>query len=200
MFTVAAPITTDRLVLRPFTLEDVDDVWSYQRRPDVTQHLLWEARDRAQVEAAVEQMARERALTEDGDCLSLAAVLPETGQVVGQVELVCLSREDRQGEIGYVFNPDFQGQGLATEAARALLRLGFEGLDLHRIIARCSAHNLASAKLVERLGMRREAHFIDSRFVRGSWREEFVYAMLQREWNATAAQASSGRSQRVRPR
>ncbi|RKT87889.1 Protein N-acetyltransferase, RimJ/RimL family [Saccharopolyspora antimicrobica] len=186
MFTVTAPITTDRLLLRPFTPDDVDDVWAYQRQPEVARHLLWEARDRAQTEAAVEQMVRETTLAEDGDCLSLAAVLPETDQIVGQVELVWRSRENRQGEVGYVFNPDFHGKGLATEAARALLRLGFEGLDLHRIFGRCSAHNLASAKLMERLGMRREAHFVDSMRIRGSWREELVYAMLQREWAATA--------------
>lgn len=186
MFTVTAPIATDRLLLRPFTRDDVDDVWVYQRRPEVARHLLWEARDRAQTEAAVEQMARETTLAADDDCLSLAAVVPETDQIVGQVELVWRSRENRQGEVGYVFNPDFQGKGLATEAARALLRLGFEGLDLHRIIGRCSAHNLASAKLLERLGMRREAHFVDSMLIKGSWREELVYAMLQREWSATA--------------
>ncbi|MDA3645580.1 GNAT family N-acetyltransferase [Saccharopolyspora indica] len=187
MFTVTAPIATDRLLLRPFTSDDVDDVWAYQRQPEVARHLLWEARDRAQTEAAVEQMARETALVDDGDCLSLAVVLPETDQIAGQVELVWRSREDRQGEVGYVFNPDFQGKGLATEATSALLRLGFEGLDLHRIIGRCSAHNLASAKLMERLGMRREAHFVDSMRIRGSWREELVYAMLQREWAATAS-------------
>ncbi|MER5389105.1 GNAT family protein [Saccharopolyspora sp. NPDC002686] len=186
MFTVAAPIATDRLLLRPFILDDTDDVWAYQRKPDVAQHLLWEARDREQTGAAVERMTRENALSEDGDCLSLAAVLPETGQVIGQVELVLLSRANRQGEVGYIFNPDFQGKGLATEAARAVLRLGFDELDLHRIIGRCSAHNLASAKLMERLGMRREAHFVDSMIIRGTWREELVYAMLQREWRANS--------------
>ncbi|MGW1681852.1 GNAT family N-acetyltransferase [Saccharopolyspora sp. NPDC002376] len=185
MLPIADPIITDRLLLRPFTLDNADDVWAYQRKPDVAQHLLWEARDREQTEAAVEQMTRENALTGDGDCLSLAAVLPDTGQVVGQVELVLLSQANQQGEVGYIFNPDFQGKGLATEAVRAVLRLGFEELDLHRIIGRCSAHNLASAKLMERLGMRREAHFVDSMIIEGTWREELVYAMLQREWRAT---------------
>jgi RimJ/RimL family protein N-acetyltransferase len=100
------------------------------------------------------------------------------------VELVWLSREHRQGEVGFVFNPEYQGKGLATEAATELLRLGFEHFDLHRIIGRCNARNEASARLLERLGMRREAHFRGNVLFKGEWKEELVYAMLQREWRA----------------
>lgn len=81
-----------------------------------------------------------------------------------------------------VFNPDHQGKGLATEAARAVLRLGLEELDLHRIVGRCNALNTASAKLMERLAMRREAHFMQSSIIKGAWHEEFVYAILRSEW------------------
>jgi RimJ/RimL family protein N-acetyltransferase len=178
------PIVTARLVLRPFTRDDVDDVWAYQRLPEVARHMLWEPRDRRQTRAAVEQMVAERALVEQGDCLSLAVVWPDAGRVVGQVELVWSSRDNRLGELGYVFNPEYHGRGLATEAAREVLRLGFEDLDLHRIVGRCSARNGASAKLMERLGMRREAHFVEAALIKGDWRDEYVYAMLQREWRS----------------
>jgi RimJ/RimL family protein N-acetyltransferase len=158
------------------------DVWAYQRRPEVARYMLWEPRTRQQAQAAVDQMVKETTLAKDGDCLSLAVFWPNAGAVVGQVELVLHSQHSRQGEVGYVFNPDYQGKGLATEAARAVLRWGFEDLDLHRIIGRCHAQNRASAALLERLGMRREAHFIDNSIVKGTWREEYVYAMLQCEW------------------
>jgi RimJ/RimL family protein N-acetyltransferase len=176
------PISTARLLLRPFTPEDLEDVWAYQRQPVVARYLAWEARDRRQSEESVEQMVKESGLAKEGDCLTLAVVLPDVGRVVGQVELVWLSKENRQGELGYVFNPQYQGKGLATEAALEILRLGFDELDLHRIIGRCAAQNNASAKLLERLGMRREAHFIGNAIFKGGWREEFVYAMLQHEW------------------
>ncbi|WP_190820404.1 GNAT family N-acetyltransferase [Saccharopolyspora pogona] len=176
------PISTDRLVLRPFTTADVADVWAYQRQPEVARYLRWDPRDLQQTQDAVEGMAAETELRAEGDCLSLAVVLPALGVIVGQVELVWLSEEHRQGEIGYIFNPDHQGKGLATEAARTVLRLGFEELDLHRIVGRCNALNTASAKLMERLGMRREAHFIQSSIIKGAWREEFVYAILRSEW------------------
>ncbi|MFF7725688.1 GNAT family N-acetyltransferase [Streptomyces sp. NPDC008001] len=184
MLLVTEPLFTDRLLLRPFTSEDIDDVWAYQRQPVVARYMRWEPRDRRQSQESVDQMSGEVRLAGEGDCLSLAVVSPDHGKVIGQVELVWLDKEDRQGEIGYVFNPDYQGKGLATEAATVALRLGFEDLGLHRIIGRCHAGNSASARLMERLGMRREAHFIDTGIFKGAWREEYVYAMLRREWRA----------------
>ncbi|MEV5508323.1 GNAT family N-acetyltransferase [Streptomyces orinoci] len=184
MTSIEWPIRTDRLLLRPFVPEDTDDVWAYQRQPEVARYMRWDPRDREQSRASVEQMAGENRLAGEGDCLSLAVVTPEDGRVVGQVELVWLSRADRQGEIGCVFNPAHQGKGLATEAVRAVLGLGFGELGLHRVIGRCHAHNGSSARLLERLGMRREAHFIGTGLFKGGWRDDFVYAMLRREWLA----------------
>ncbi|MBB4893641.1 RimJ/RimL family protein N-acetyltransferase [Streptomyces olivoverticillatus] len=189
MLRITEPLSTERLLLRPFTSEDVEDVWAYQRRPVVARYMRWEPRDRRQSQEAVDQMAGEVQLAEEGDCLSLAVVSPDHGKVIGQVELVWLGEEDRQGEIGCVFNPDYQGKGLATEAASAALRLGFDELGLHRIIGRCHAGNSASARLMERMGMRREAHFIDTGIFKGAWREDYVYAMLRHEWRARRAGA-----------
>lgn len=176
------PIRSARLLLRTFTADDVDDVWAYQRQPAVARYMPWQVRDRDEVAAAVLQMATETGLSDEGDCLSLAAVDPEAGTVVGQVELVWVSKANRQGEVGFVFNPSHHGRGLATEAVRELLRLGFGRFALHRIVGRCVARNNASASLLRRLGMRQEAHFVDSLFLKGAWEEEFVYAMLGRDW------------------
>ena len=161
---------------------DLDAVWGYQRLPEVAEHMLWEPRDVVQVKMALERMVREDRLARAGDCLSLAVVERSGGALVGQVELVWLSERDRQGEIGYVLDPRYRGRGLATGAAREALRLGFEGLRLHRIIGRCSAANTGSAALLERLGMRREAHLRQNQLVKGAWRDEYVYAMLRTEW------------------
>jgi RimJ/RimL family protein N-acetyltransferase len=144
----------------------------------VAEHLRWEPRDRVQVQAAVAQMVTETGLVKEGDCLSLAVVWPEGGRVIGQVELVWLSEAHRQGELGYIFNSHFGGRGLATEAAHAVLGLAFTYFNFHRVIARCRADNLASANLMARLGMRREAHHLSSSFIKGHWRDELVYALL----------------------
>lgn len=81
-------------------------------------------------------------------------------------------------------NPDYSGHGYATEAAQAMLALGFTELGLHRIYGRCDARNDASSKLMVRLDMRREAHFRHNEIFKGEWGDEFVYAMLQSEWQA----------------
>ena len=65
-----------------------------------------------------------------------------------------------------------------------MLRIGFEELGLHRIAGRLDARNEASARVLERLGMRREAHLVENEFVKGEWTDELVYAMLEQEWRA----------------
>ena len=122
------------------------------------------------------------ALGEAGTTLALGVALQATNRIIGEVTLLWHSAEHRQGEIGFVFNPQFQGQGYATEAALAMLALGFEELRLHRIYGRCDALNVPSFKLMERLGMRREAHFIHNEIFKGQWGDELVYAMLETEW------------------
>ncbi|AGL18009.1 GNAT family N-acetyltransferase [Actinoplanes sp. N902-109] len=178
----AEPIRTARLVLRPFGLGDVDDVWSFQREPSVARFMRWEPRDREQSASSVREMVTENGLTAEGDCLSLAIVEPPSTTVIGQAELVWLSEPDSQGEIGFVLHPAHQGRGLATEAAAALLRVGFGDLGLHRIAGRCNATNTASAAVLQRLGMRREAHLRDTSFRKGAWQSELVFALLRDEY------------------
>jgi RimJ/RimL family protein N-acetyltransferase len=178
------PIETERLSLRPLTAGDLDDVHAYYSRPEVSRYLYWAVRDQERSREALETYARLDALDQEGDGLVLGAVRRDVGRVVGQVSLQWRSREHRQAEIGFVFNPDHHGRGLAREAAEAMLRLGFENLGLHRIYGRCDARNLASARLMERLGMRREAHLVENEFVKGEWTDELVYAMLEQEWSA----------------
>ena len=121
-------------------------------------------------------------LTDEGQVLTLAAIERETGAFVGDVVLMWHSREHRSGEIGYVLNPEHAGKGYATEAGSALLRLGFDELGLHRITGRLDARNTASARVLEKLGLRREAHFVENEFIKGEWTDELVYATLAAEW------------------
>jgi len=129
-------------------------------------------------------------LDDEGKRLALAVVLPQRGTVIGEVMLLWLSREHQQGEVGFVFHPGYHGKGFATEAAEVMLRLGFANLGLHRIIGRCDARNLPSARVLERLGMRREAHFVHGDIFKGEWGDELIYAILDHEWKACQASAS----------
>ena len=104
--------------------------------------------------------------------------------MVGEAGLKLISRESRQGEIGFLFHPDYHGRGLATEAAESLLSLGFGTIGWHRIIGSCDARNHPSARLMERIGMRQEARFVHNQIVKGRWADELVYAILDHEWRA----------------
>jgi RimJ/RimL family protein N-acetyltransferase len=178
------PLETARLQLRPFSPGDLEELYAFHSLPEVARFLYWEPRDLEQAREALDAKLRQTVLEDEGQGLALAVVLREVGVVVGEVSLQWLSRRHRQGEIGFVFHPGYQGRGLATEAAKVVLRLGFEGLGLHRVIGRCDALNLPSARLMERLGMRREAHFVHNEIFKGSWGDELVYAMLEDEWRA----------------
>lgn len=182
MMTPSLPIETERLRLRPYVGADFDDLFAMHSREDVVRHLYWDVRDREQVAAMLERRMTMTGLDKEGDALVLAVELKETGRVIGDVLLHWLSEEHRQGEIGFIFHPDFQGRGYASEATREMLRIGFADLGLHRVVGRCEAANMASARLMERLGMRQEAHFRENEFVKDKWDDELVFAMLDREW------------------
>lgn len=178
------PIRTERLDLRPFTGADLAALHAYQSRADVTRYLYWEPYDETASREALARKRHRTVLRNSGDVLNLAVVVRETGELVGDVLLCWVSAEHRQGEIGYVFHPDHGGRGYATEAARMMLEIGFDLLGLHRVVGRLDARNTASARVLERLGMRREAHLVESEFVKGEWCDELLYAMLDREWQA----------------
>ena len=180
------PILTERLLLRPFRDDDLDAFHAIQRREDVVRYLYWEPRSLAESKEMLGRRILQVAIDKTGDGLHPAAELQSTGEMIGHFNLFYVSEEHHQGEIGFVVHPDHHGHGYATEGARLMLRLGFEDLGLHRIVGRCDARNDGSWRLMERLGMRREAHLIENEFVKGEWCDELDYAMLDREWAAIA--------------
>jgi RimJ/RimL family protein N-acetyltransferase len=189
----AYPLETERLLLRPFTAADLPALLAIHSRAEVARYLYWEPRSEAEVRQALEKKVRSTAIRADGDNLSLAVALKTSSELIGDCTLFFLSSEHRQGEIGFLFHPDHQGRGYATEAARLLLRLGFEDLGLHRIVGRLEARNAASARVLGRLGMRQEAHLVENEFVKGEWQSEMVYAILDREWREQQARAPANR-------
>jgi RimJ/RimL family protein N-acetyltransferase len=178
----AYPVQTDRLLLRPFAVTDFDALLAIQSRADVARFLYWDPRTAAEVRETLDTKVRATAIVAEGDNLSLAAVLRESDQLIGDCSLLWASAEHRQAEIGFAFHPDHHGRGYATEAAQALLALAFDGLRAHRVIGRLEARNTASARVLERLGMRKEAHLVENEHVTGEWQSEVVYAQLEREW------------------
>jgi RimJ/RimL family protein N-acetyltransferase len=186
MLRPAYPVVTERLLLRPFEPDDLDALVAIHGDPGVVRYLYWDVRDRDELRGVLAEKQLRVELTKEGDVLNLAAVLAESGELVGDVTLFWHSEQHRQGEVGYIMHPAHGGRGYATEATRALLRIGFDELGLHRITGRLDGRNRASARVLERVGMRREAHFVENEQVKGEWTDEVVYALLDREWRAAA--------------
>lgn len=178
------PLHTARLRLRPFTRGDVDAVFAYRRREDVARYLFDTELSREECALAIQQRIGQVTLEADDDKIVLAVELADNGALIGEVSLIWRSVSARQGEIGWIFDPHYQGHGYATEAANGLLDLAFGPGDMHRVVARCDVRNTSSWRLMARLEMRREAHFREHAIFKSAWDEEFVYAMLRQEWRA----------------
>lgn len=186
------PLQTERLRLRPFTRGDVDAVFAYRRREDVALYLFDGPLSREECALAVQQRIGQITLEGEGDKVVLGVELASSGALIGEVSLIWRNVDARQGEIGWIFDPAYQGHGYATEAANALLDLGFGPGDMHRIVARCDVRNIASWRLMDRLGMRREAHFREHALFKNQWDEEFVYAILWQEWHSRREVSNAG--------
>jgi RimJ/RimL family protein N-acetyltransferase len=114
----------------------------------------------------------------------LLLMVEHEGKVIGEISISVNVPEHKQGEAGILFNPAYTGRGLATRALAAVLGFGFVQLDLHRITMATSDDNERSWRLMERVGMRREGHFIHDGFVKGKWANVFSYGMLADEWHS----------------
>jgi RimJ/RimL family protein N-acetyltransferase len=183
-------VRIERLLLRPFAAGDFDAMLAMQSHAEVIRYLYWEPRTADEVREILARKSACTSLRAPGDDLAFAVELASTGEVVGDCGLHWDDNEHRQGEIGFIVHPGHQGQGYATEAAREVLRIGFEDVRLHRVVGRLEARNTASARVLEKLGMRREAHLIENEWVKGEWQSELIYALLDREWRAAAGSSA----------
>ncbi|WP_244930624.1 GNAT family protein [Nocardioides sp. W7] len=186
---VAWPVLTERLSLRPAVPSDSDEVWRIRYSPGVSDWLTYRVED---VEVWREKF-------NDPERLDRTLVLElagDPGRVVGDLMLLMQSpwsqaevREsarDTQAELGWVLDPAYAGRGLATEAVRSLLGICFDQLGLRRVVANCVAANTASWRLMERVGMRREAHHVRAELLRdGTWADGYGYAILAEEWESS---------------
>jgi RimJ/RimL family protein N-acetyltransferase len=187
MVAPAWPLRTERLLLRPFVPDDLDALYAIQSDETVARWLYNEPRTPEETRELLAHKVGGDALRSEGEWLSAAVVLESTEELIADVSLYWSSEAHRQGELGFIVHPSHQGQGYATEASRPLLDFAFGPLGLHRVIGRLEPRNVGSARVLEKLGMRREAHLVENEWVKGEWQSELVYAILAREWDDGSA-------------
>jgi RimJ/RimL family protein N-acetyltransferase len=183
-------LRTDRLVLRPVAEGDVERILEYRTRPVVTRWLI-----RTEVDPEAFQAAW-KAAADDPDDHSVAVVLD--GLVIGTVSLELSDGMGQPGmpsrteaHLGYIFDPEHNGRGYASEAVAAVVDHSFRRLGVRRITAGCFADNAASVRILEKVGMRREQHGVgDSWHAELGWLDGFTYAILAEEWERSGSPLS----------
>jgi|TARA_R110000868_G_scaffold4752_16_gene29489 RimJ/RimL family protein N-acetyltransferase len=186
MSSLCLPVETDRLLLRSFARGDLEGLSAYHTLPSMQRYTFSHTRDREQVASALKTMCGHVSLQRPGDTLTLAMEDKQTAQLIGHISLHWSDATAGQGEVRFLINPRHSGQGFAGEALTALFDMAFDHFHIHRLFARCDGRNHHSIKLLQRLGMRLEAHYREHALFQGEWDEELHFAILDREWQRSS--------------
>ncbi|NJC69652.1 GNAT family N-acetyltransferase [Planosporangium thailandense] len=175
-------LLTPRLEIRGFRAGDAEAFSAYRSDPDVARYQGWTAPyPLASAQRFIEALADRDPWT-PGEWFQVAIAPREGGVLIGDCGMRPDAADPRIVEIGFSLAREHQGRGLATEAICRLLAYFFDERGVHRVVAGCDVRNTRSAALLERVGMRREAHFVESEWFKGEWTSEYRYALLCREW------------------
>ena len=188
--TLATPtLHTPRLRLRPFTDADADPLFAMHSSTHVMRY--WDSPPWTERARAERFFAMCRKMEEEGTGARVAIDRPSDGAFVGWCSLTKWDPTYRSASLGYCFDAAMWGQGYATEAAHALLGWAFDTLDLNRVQAEADTRNVASARVLEKMGFVREGTLREDCVVNGDVSDSWVYGLLRREWRPSAASARS---------
>lgn len=173
-------LETRRLMLRRVSMRDAQDIFDYSRDPEVARHVLWEAhRSILDTRAYLRFILRQY---REGTPSSYAIVLKETGRVIGTIGFMAYDRDNSMVEVGYSLARSAWNQGYATEALRAVLRLAFHDMRIHRVEAQHEVDNPASGAVMRKCGMHREGTLRGRVYNKGRFSDVELYAMLRSDW------------------
>lgn len=181
------PIRTARLVLREFRESDESDLHEYGGNLEVSKYVVWGPNTPEDTRHVLNHRIEKQRIWPRNE-VDLAIELCNEEKVIGSVSLVIQCDDDRIASFGYAVNRRYWGQGYATEAADAFLSRAFQELGLHRVWATCDVRNVASWRVMEKVGMKREGAFRRDVFQKGEWRDSYLYARLDGEEAANRAE------------
>jgi RimJ/RimL family protein N-acetyltransferase len=182
-------LETPRLLIRSFCDADLESFLTYRNDPQVYRFQGWKTPFSRDDGLEFISNMKEIVPGTPGMWLQFAIVCRtalglSSGMMIGDVAFNIVKSNPRMAYLGYTLSRSAWGHGYATEAVQKLLDYLFRELDLHRVVADCDIDNTASVHLLERLGFRREAYYIESYWLENdrTWGSEYLFAMLQREW------------------
>lgn len=175
-------LETERLRLRRVSMQDANEMYVYASDDEVTKHVTWETHrsvndSKRFIQFILAQYAKH-------DIAPWGIELKESGRMVGTVDFVWWKPGHQSAEIGYVLARDCWGQGLMTEAATALLKLGFGQMELVRIQARCITENIGSQRVMEKIGMSYEGTLKKGIKIKGQHWDLKLFSILKEDYES----------------
>jgi ribosomal-protein-alanine N-acetyltransferase len=177
-FEVHPTLETERLILRPITIADAEDVYEYGSDPEVTKYMIFPTHTSLAdsikwLESVPWEFAHRRRFT-------FAITLKSDGKFIGSSGFHDILKEHHRLLMGYVLNRKYWGNGYMTEAVREMIRFAFEEMSMHRVAATCDFDNIRSARVMERCGMSLEGTFRDYELRHGKFVSTKSYAIVNR--------------------
>jgi RimJ/RimL family protein N-acetyltransferase len=174
-------IESKRLIIRRFENSDLIPFVAYRNDPEVARYQSWDSFEELEARAFIQETGSAQPGV-PGEWLQFAVEAKETEELVGDCAMQVDGQEPYRAEIGFTLARKHQGKGFASEAVSRLLDYAFEDLGLHRVVAIADCRNKPSWRLLQRVGLRREGHFLQSVWFKGEWSDEYLYAVLRDEW------------------
>jgi RimJ/RimL family protein N-acetyltransferase len=174
-------IESKRLWIRRFKDSDLAPFMAYRNDPKVARYQSWDSCEEQEARDLIRETGSAR-VGVPGEWFGFAIESKETQDLIGDCALRVDEHEPYRAEIGFTLAREYQGRGFASEAVSRLLDYAFDTLGLHRVEAIADCRNAPSWTLLERVGMRREGHFLENVWFKGGWTDEYLYAVLKDEW------------------
>lgn len=174
-------LTTNRLLMRDFTEYDWSRVLAYQSNPLYLRYYHWTQRTPQDVQLFIQNFITQQS-EKPRIKFQLAIILQSEQKLIGNCGIRKESHDSQEAEIGYELDPNYWKNGYATEAASEIIRFGFKELKLHRISSHCVADNIASARVLEKLGMQNEGKLRKNKWIKDHWSDTLLYDILKDEW------------------
>ena len=173
-------LETKRLIIRPITIDDKNELFEYRSDRETNKYQGWIPTTLSDVETFIGKISKK--INEPESWFQFIIVEKETQNIIGDLGIHFFDNENKQAEIGCTLNKNFQNKGYATESIKRVIDFLFKDLKKHRIITSIDPGNINSIKLVERIGFRKEAHFVESLFINEKWVDDLIYAMIEKDW------------------
>ncbi len=172
-------LETKRLYIKPINPDDKEAIFRYRSDKTTNKYQGWIPETVEDVVTFIGKTSN--VINQPGTWFQFVIVENESQKIIGDIGVHFLEKDNKQVEIGFTLDKDFQNQGYATESLKCVLNFLFNDLNKHRVIASTDPANLNSIKLLERLGFRREAHFVESLYIDGRWVDDLIFAMIEKD-------------------